>query len=207
MSDYVIGLTGGIGSGKSTVADAFVALGAPLVDTDAIAHELTGPGGLAIPAIEAAFGREVLGADGALNRPVMRRIVFADPLARQQLEAIIHPLIRNVAHQRAGQANFPFVLLAVPLLVESAAYTTLCDRILVVDCSEDTQIERVKQRNGLPEAEIRGILAAQASRAQRLAVADDVIDNNGGVHALNMPVKALFDKYLRLASEKIPAKS
>lgn len=197
---YVVGLTGGIGSGKSTVADLFVARGAALVDTDAIAHELTGPHGAAMAAIAEAFGSAVVDARGALDRAAMRRQVFADATARQRLEAILHPLIRAESDRRCQAARAPYVILAVPLLVESGSYRERVQRVLVVDCPEAVQVARVKARNGLGEAEVQAILAAQASRQQRLAVADDVVDNGGDAAALVPQVERLHHQYLAAAS-------
>lgn len=197
---YVVGLTGGIGSGKSTVADLFVARGAALVDTDAIAHELTGPHGAAMAAITEAFGPAVVDARGALDRAAMRRQVFADATARQRLEAILHPLIRAESDRRCQAARAPYVILAVPLLVESGSYRERVQRVLVVDCPEAVQVARVMARNGLGEAEVQAILAAQASRQQRLAVADDVVDNGGDATALVPQVERLHRQYLAAAS-------
>ena len=197
---YVVGLTGGIGSGKSAVADRFAGLGAALVDTDAIAHELTGPGGAAMPAIAAAFGDCVVQADGALNRTAMRALAFSDGSARARLEAILHPMIRAESDARVRRAEAPYVILAVPLLVESGSFRERCDRVLVVDCPEAMQVERVRARNGLSEQQVRAIMAAQASRAQRLAAADDVVDNSGSLEALNARVAELDGQYRALAS-------
>jgi len=205
MSDFVVGLTGGIGSGKSTVADLFVAQGAALVDTDAIAHELTAPGGIAMPALLTEFGPELATDTGALDRAAMRRLVFADATAKARLEGILHPLIRQVSGQRCQAATTPYVVLAVPLLVESGNYRQRCDRIVVVDCPESLQIERVMARNGLAAAEVEAIMAAQASRAQRLAVADDVVLNTAGRDSLSAQVALLHQKYLVLATEKLKA--
>lgn len=205
MSQFVVGLTGGIGSGKSTVADLFVAEGAALVDTDAIAHQLTGPGGGAMPALLAAFGPTVADSTGALDRAVMRRRVFADPAARARLEGILHPLIRQLSAERVRAASAPYVILAVPLLVESGSYRERCDRIVVVDCPENVQIERVMARSGLAESDVRAIMMAQASRAERLAVADDVVLNAGSREALLPQLNELHHKYLRLSSEKAKA--
>ncbi len=201
MSAYVVGLTGGIGSGKSRVADLFAARGAALVDTDAIAHELTDPGGAAMPALRAAFGARVAAAGGALDRAAMRQLVFADPAQRARLEGILHPLIRAEAARRCQAAEAPYVILAVPLLVESGTYRDRCQRILVVDCPEELQIARVIARNGLAAEAVRAIMAAQATRAERLAAADDVVVNDGGFAALETQVDALHRKYLRLLAE------
>ncbi|PKO87847.1 MAG: dephospho-CoA kinase [Betaproteobacteria bacterium HGW-Betaproteobacteria-12] len=201
MSDYVVGLTGGIGSGKSRVAELFVERGAALVDTDAIAHELTGPGGGAMPALQAEFGATVVDAQGGLDRAAMRQLVFADPARRRRLEAILHPLIRQLAGERCRAAAAPYVILAVPLLVESGSYRQRCQRILVVDCPEELQIARVLARNGLTADQVRAIMAAQASREQRLAAADDVIVNDADFASLAERVEELHQKYLRLLAE------
>ena len=205
MSNYIVGLTGGIGSGKTTVANAFVAHGAALVDTDAIAHELTGPGGAAMPGLIAVFGSGIAAPDGALHRAAMRERVFADPACRQQLEGVLHPLIRQLAAERCRMAAAPYAILAVPLLVESGNWQARCDRVLVVDCPEAQQIERVVARNGMSPGQVRQIMAAQATRAQRLAVADDILTNSGDFSALAVPIAALHDKYLSLSAEKASA--
>jgi dephospho-CoA kinase len=165
---FVVGLTGGIGSGKSAVGDLFAARGIAVIDTDAIAHQLTAPGGAAMPAIRAEFGDAAATAEGALDRAAMRNIVFADPSARKRLEAILHPLIRIESERRLASADSPYAILMVPLLVESGDYRKRVDRVAVVDCREETQIARVMRRNGLARPEVERILAAQASRAQRL---------------------------------------
>jgi dephospho-CoA kinase len=181
---YVVGLTGGIGSGKSAVGDLFAARGIAVIDTDAIAHELTAAGGGAMPAIRAGFGDGVATADGALDRAAMRAIVFADPAARKRLEAILHPLIRAESERRITAASSPYVILMVPLLVESGSYRERVQRVAVVDCREETQIARVMIRNGLAREDVERIIAAQATRAERLAAADDVIDNDGDIAVL-----------------------
>lgn len=205
MSAYVVGLTGGIGSGKSTVADLFVAHGAALVDTDAIAHELTGPGGAAMPALIAEFGEQIALPDGRLDRAAVRQRVFADPAARARLEGILHPLIRRLSAERCLAATTPYVILAVPLLVESGGYRERCDRIAVVDCPESLQVERVMARNQLSADEVRAIMAAQASRQQRLSVADDIVSNDAGIEALSLQVETLHFCYLSLSAEKLKA--
>ena len=176
-----IGLTGGIGSGKSTVAAALVELGgALLVDTDAISRALTAPGGGAMAAIEARFGRSFVASDGALDRAAMRDLAFRDPAAKQALEAILHPMIgAETARQAALAVPGQRVVFDVPLLVESGRWRRLVDRVLVVDCDESTQIARVMARSGLSEGAVRAILAQQATRAQRRAAADAVIHNDG----------------------------
>lgn len=198
---FVVGLTGGIGSGKSAVAERFAALDVPVVDTDVIARELTAVGGAGIPPIRVVFGDGVIAADGALDRAAMRRLVFTDPSARAQLEAILHPLIRieSEIRCRRASADFPYVLLVVPLLVESGTYRERVDRVCVVDCPEEVQIARVMQRSGLTRDEATAILAAQASRSQRLAAADDVIDNSAGLADLATQVDRLHGKYREMA--------
>ena len=196
---FIVGLTGGIGSGKSTVADLFVARGAALVDTDAIAHAITSPRGIAIPALRERFGDGILRPDSALDRPAMRQRVFSDPSARRALEAILHPLIRAESDRLCHAAQAPYVILAVPLLIESGGYRDRCDRILVIDCDPAVQVARVMQRSGLGEDEVRAILAAQASREQRLVAADDVIDNGGAQEMLAPQVEALHRRYLEFS--------
>lgn len=250
-----IGLTGGIGSGKSLVADLFVQHGAALVDTDAIAHQLTGPGGAAIGAIRQVFGDGVIAPDGRMDRAAMRARVFADPAERKRLEGILHPLIQQEAQRRlaalagaslqtaspqttgrqtadtagagmilgtapAGKQSTtgleradihtttaeerpaplthrpPYVLVAVPLLVESGHWQQRVDRVLVVDCPENVQVARVMARSGLAAAQVRAIMASQASRERRLSVADDVIDNGGSIEATTAQVAALHRQYL-----------
>jgi dephospho-CoA kinase len=193
---FVVGLTGGIGSGKSAAAAEFERLGADVVDTDAIAHELTGRGGAALREIERVFGDALIGDTGALDRAKMRSLVFADPAAKKALEALLHPLIREESQRRIAAARGPYVVLVVPLLVESTEYRRRVDRVLVVDAPEELQVERVRARSGLAEAEVRAIIAAQATRADRLAAADDVIENRGTIDALRQQVAAFHRKYL-----------
>lgn len=196
---FSVGLTGGIGSGKTTVADLFAALGASVIDTDDIAHSLTRAGGLAIPAIRAEFGDEAIGPDGAMNRAAIRALVFADPLAKQRLEAILHPLIRQACERAAAEAAGPYVIFVVPLLVESGRWQQRVSRVLVVDCPEELQIERVMARNNMTREQVLAIMATQATRAQRLAAADDVIVNDGASGALAHEVERLHAVYLQLA--------
>jgi len=191
-------LTGGIGSGKSAAADEFAALGATLVDTDAIAHELTGKGGAAVAGIERIFGKDFI-AEGSLNRKHMRDRVFADPAAKRSLERLLHPMIRDESARRIAAATGPYVVHVVPLLIESPDYRGRVDRVLVVDCPEEAQVERVRARSGLSEDEVRRIMRSQVSRAERLAAADDVIDNGGSRDALRRQVAALHQKYLQFA--------
>lgn len=198
---FVVGLTGGIGSGKSTVADLFAALGAGVVDTDAIAHELTEAQGAAMPEIAAAFGQAVLRADGAFDRAAMRRLVFSDASAKSRLEAILHPMIRRESELRCRAAQgVPYVILVVPLLVESGAYRNLLDRILVIDCDEALQISRVVARSGLSVAEVQAIMATQTARADRLAAADDLVLNNADQESLRVKVEVLHQRYIHLAN-------
>ncbi len=199
LSRLIIGLTGGIGSGKSTVADRFAALGATLVDTDLIAHALTGPAGAAMPAISAAFGPAVVAADDRLDRAAMRVRAFSDPEARKRLEAILHPMIREQSRYEINAATGCYVVLVVPLLVESGAWRERAHRLLVVDCPVEIQIERVMRRSHLDREQVLAILAAQATREARLAVADDRIDNSGEPAALRPQVDALHAIYQSLA--------
>lgn len=198
---FIVGLTGGIGSGKSTAAKLFGVLGAAVVDTDAISHALTGPGGSAIPAIREAFGVELLRSDGALDRDRMREAVFSNPAARKRLEGILHPLIRQEAEQQAGSALAPYVVLVVPLLLETGSYRALVQRVLVVDCDPQVQTARVMARSGLARDAVIAIMRAQVGREQRLACADDVIDNSTDVSSLRLQVGKLHALYSRLASE------
>ena len=189
----LIGLTGGIGSGKSTVAQCLVACGAHLVDTDAIARTLTQPGGLAIPALSAAFGSAALAPDGSLDRLHMRQRVFADAAVRGQLEAILHPLIGQQARRLAAQAGGRPVVYDVPLLAESPHWRQCVARVLVVDSSETTQADRVSRRPGWTEAAARAVMAHQAPRAARRAVADAIIHNDGiTLEELDHQVRALW---------------
>ena len=198
---YIIGLTGGIGSGKSTVADLLAANGAALVDTDVIAHQLTAAHGAAMTAIAEAFGADVVATDGSLDRAAMRRLAFSDPAAKTRLEEILHPLIRQRSDEACQQAvAAPYIVLVVPLLVESANYRRRIDRLLVVDCDEATQIARVMQRSGLSAEQVRAIIATQATRAARLAVADDVLRNDGDLAELLPQIERLHQQFLRLAA-------
>jgi len=201
VKPYTVGLTGGIGSGKSVVAGLFSKRGVAVIDTDEIAHELTRPGGEAIEAIRAAFGAGLIGADGALDRDGMRRLAFSDPAARKKLEGILHPLIRKESVRRCERAKSPYAILVVPLLVEGGVDRSRYARVLVVDCTEVQQVERAMRRSGLSEKEVRAILAAQATREQRIARADDVIDNSGTPEALERQVSHLNEKYLTLAAQ------
>lgn len=196
---FCVGLTGGIGSGKSTAAKLFGDSGASVVDTDVIAHELTQAGGPAIGALCEAFGGQYIAADGSLDRARMRELVFGNPTAKSKLEAILHPLIRERARAAVAAAKQPYVILVVPLLLETGAYRDLIRRVLVVDCSEARQIERATRRSRLSDAEVRAIMATQLSREARRARADDVLDNDGSMEALRDQVEALHAGYLALA--------
>jgi dephospho-CoA kinase len=197
---FRVGLTGGIGSGKSTVANLFVALGASLVDTDVIAHAMTAPGGAAMPAIRASFGDGFVAADGSMDRVRMRAHVFAEPAAKKTLESILHPLIRSETARQVASAQGAYCLLAIPLLVEGGDWKSRVERVLVIDCEEDTQVKRVMARSQLAEAEVRRIMAAQASRAARLAAADDVLVNEGPLDKLHSRVAQLHQAYVDLAA-------
>ena len=195
----VVGLTGGIGSGKSAAADEFAKLGATIVDTDAIAHQLTGPDGLALAEIRKIFGEKAIGPDGAMDRKKMRDHVFARPEEKKKLEALLHPLIREESRRRIATASGPYVVHVVPLLIESPDYRSRVDRVVVVDAPEEIRVARVQARSGLSPDEVRAIIRAQAPGAERLAAADDVIDNGGDRDALRNRVAALHQKYLQFA--------
>jgi len=196
---FVVGLTGGIGSGKSAAADEFARLGATVVDTDAIAHELTRPGGAAVEEVRRQFGAQYVDAAGAMDRAKMRALAFGDPQAKSRLERLLHPLIRAESERRIAAARAPYVVHVVPLLVESPGYRERVSRVLVVDCPPDLQRRRVRQRSGLGDNEIRRILEAQVPREKRLAAADDVIDNSGTLDALHKQVASLHARYLTMA--------
>jgi dephospho-CoA kinase len=198
---YFIGLTGGIGSGKSTAAALFRECGASVIDSDEISHQLTQAGGNAIAAIRTAFGDDYIDADGALDRSKMRQRVFSDPAAKQRLEAILHPMIRAQMLARAETAgSSPYILLVVPLLFEAGNYRELVQRTLAVDCAEETQLARAMQRSGLKEAEVRAIMAQQIGRAERLKLADDIIHNDGEMNDLQLQVAQLHRHYLALSA-------
>jgi dephospho-CoA kinase len=188
-----IGLTGGIGSGKSTVAAFWAARGATLVDTDAIARSLTEAGGAAMTAVRREFGEQLVDADGALDRQRMRQLAFADPSAKRRLEAILHPLIGAEAMAQGARSASPVIVFDVPLMAESSHWRSRCDRILVVDCSEQTQVERVMRRAGWQEEQVRRVIAQQAPRAVRRAIADAIIHNDGqSLAALQAAVHSLW---------------
>ena len=195
----LIGLTGGIGSGKTAVSDRFAALGVPIIDTDQLSRELVAPGEPALGEIRADFGPEILTDTGELDRPALRRRVFADPAARRRLEAILHPRIRKAMLARARNLNAPYVILVIPLLLETGQQD-LVDRILVVDTSPEAQRARVRQRDGLEDDQIDQMLAAQIDRNTRLAAADDLIRNDADLHTLDHAVARLHAKYLALSA-------
>lgn len=195
-SRFSVGLTGGIGCGKTTVANMFAELGATLVDTDEIAHGLTAPHGAAMPAIIEQFGPEFAQPDGALDRARMRQLVFSDPAARHRLEAILHPRIRDAALAAAASATGAYVIFVVPLLIESGTWRERVTRVLAIDCPEEIQVARVMARNNLSEQQVRAIMATQVSRAERLAAADDVISNDGGIEQLRPQIARLHATYL-----------
>jgi dephospho-CoA kinase len=195
----VVGLTGGIGSGKSIVAEAFAERGVDVTDTDRLAHALTAPGQPGHAAVLAAFGPSFRRADDTIDRTRLRQLVFTDGVARTRLEAILHPLIREAAEREIAGWRSPYGILVVPLLLERGGATRV-DRVLVVDCPEDRQVRRVMTRSALSEAEVRAIMAAQLPRADRLARADDVLDNGGAVSAIAPQVGALDKRYRALAA-------
>lgn len=193
---FSVGLTGGIGCGKSTVADMFAALGASVIDTDQIAHALTAPHGAAMPALLAEFGEDFATPEGALDRARMRALVFSDATARARLEAILHPRIRDATAAAASIASGDYVIYVVPLLIESGTWRERVTRVLAIDCPEELQVARVMARSGITEAQVRAIMAAQVTRAQRRAAADDIIVNDDGLDALRPQVEILHAMYL-----------
>ena len=199
MNKFIVGVTGGIGSGKSTVAALFAALGAGVVDTDAISRQLTAPGGAAIPAIREKFGDDFINEDGSLSRTVMRERVFNHPPARKQLEAIMHGRIQDAVMAALEAATEPYVLLVVPLLIEVGSYRPILSRVLVVDCEEENQINRASIRAGMTPTAVRAIMAAQTDRKTRLRVADDVIENNADLASLETVVRQLDRQYRTMA--------
>jgi dephospho-CoA kinase len=200
--NYLVGLTGGIGSGKSTVADLFAAQGVRVVDTDLISRQLTQADGAALPAIRAAFGAEVIDADGTLNRNKMRELVFGNPAEKKRLESILHPLIYEQTRQLANSGtDAPYTLVVVPLLFESGRYTDWLHRIITVDCPEETQLFRTMQRSHMDEAAVRAIMAQQISRTERLALADDIITNNGPLDDLKAQIIGMHRRLSALAAE------
>ncbi len=196
-----VGLTGGIASGKSLVAGLFADLGAALVDTDVVAREVVTPGEPGLDAVRKLFGPGVIAPSGELDRRSLRSIVFADAAKRRHLEDVLHPLIRERARRQIDQAQGPYTIVVVPLLVETF-FAQIVDRVLVVDCPVELQLERLLQRDGITRAEADAMIAAQADRASRLNEADDVIDNSGSIDATRKQVEALHARYLALAAEQ-----
>ena len=197
---FSVGLTGGVGSGKSTIAAMLSAHWAGIVDADAISHELTRAGGAAVEPLRASFGAQAIAPDGSLDRATMRSVAFSDPAARTRLEAVLHPMIRNAMRERAavlGAGGCPYVIFVVPLLVETGSWRVSVDRVLLIDCSEATQIDRVCARPGMNESAVRQIMQAQAGRQQRLAVADDVLMNEAPLAEIEGKVARLHQQYLR----------
>jgi len=197
---FVVGVTGGIGSGKTTICREFAALGAPVIDTDQVARDVVAPGSPGLAAVVAAFGPEVLTADGQLDRRRVRQLVFATPALREQLEAILHPLIRQETDARVQAAGFPYCLVCIPLLVERGGGNRV-NRVLVIDCPTEVQIARVMARDELTAPEVAAIMQTQASREDRLAAAHDVLENTGDVSLLRPQISALHARYLQLAKE------
>jgi len=196
-----VGLTGGIASGKSTVADMFAELGVPVIDTDIIAREVVRPGQPALAQIREAFGPGVIAGDGTLDRPAMRSIVFGDDAARRRLEAILHPRIGRATREQADAAGGAYQVIVVPLLVESSL-REFVDRVLVVDCDETTQVARLLARDAESEDQARRMLAAQSTRAERLAIADDVVTNGGTLDDTREQVLVLHQRYLHEAAAR-----
>lgn len=201
---YVVAITGGIGSGKTTVANQFAALGIEVVDADLIARDVVAPGTPALAAIVNHFGAEMLTEQGLLDRRALRERIFSDPAAKSWLNALLHPIIRSEMLRQCAAVSSPYCLLVVPLLVENRL-TELADRVLVIDVDEATQIERTCRRDGVSRAQVQAILASQASRTERLAMADDVLDNQSGTtETIRARILALHETYLAFASQQAP---
>lgn len=201
MRPFIVGLTGGIGSGKSTVARAFAEKGIEQVDADVVARQVVEPGSEALQHIVAHFGAAILLADGSLDRAALRQRIFSQPAEKDWLNALLHPIIRQQMQTELATANSAYVLFIAPLLLENQLQSYI-DRLLVVDVSEQTQLARTLLRDGGSEQEVAAIMAAQVSRQQRLAAADDVIDNDGGPEQLAAQVDALHQLYLKLAAQR-----
>lgn len=197
----VVGLTGGIGSGKSTAADRLAALGAAVVDTDEVARHLTGPEGAAMAALQAEFGAKYVTREGALDRDAMRALAFEDPAARGRLEAILHPAIRAECDARLARARGPYSVIVVPLLYETRGYLDRVSRVLLVDCPEALQLSRTMARSQLAEGEVRAIMKAQWPRWRRLQMADDVIWNGGDAALLDAQCERMHRRYVELAAK------
>jgi len=202
----LIGLTGGIGSGKTVVSDLLGSYGAGIIDTDKISHQITAPGGKAIPLITKAFGADFIDTQGALDRPKMRAVVFEDPSARQVLEQITHPLIQEEAAKQAHEmanSGAPYLVFVVPLLIESGFWIKLIDYLVVVDCLEEMQIQRVMHRNNMTHSDVENILEAQTSRNTRIAAANAVIENQGSLDELKPAVLKLHQQLLKILEEPL----
>jgi dephospho-CoA kinase len=198
---YIVGLTGGIGTGKSTVSDMLSGMGADVVDTDEVSRALTAAGGAAMPEIEERFGREYVTSDGALDRGKMRQLVFSDERHRRELEGILHPLVRRDSQHLIAKTTGPYVVVVVPLLLETRTYRGLAHRVLVVDCDPEVQVARVMKRSNLSREDVLAIMAAQLSRAERLRNADDVVNNDNGIDELESQVRPLHERYLKYAAQ------
>lgn len=197
----VIGLTGGIGSGKSTVGHYFQDLGVPVIDADVVARELVEPGRPALAQLAELFGEDILNADGTLNRPRLRALAFSDEAAKERLEKLLHPLIRAEMLRQSARLEAPYCVFVIPLLLEKG-WQSMVDRVLVVDASEDEQVRRAMARDGVDEESIRAIMANQVDRKTRLAAADEVIHNEGQLDALRQQVERLHRHYLRLSADR-----
>ncbi|HEY2675636.1 MAG TPA: dephospho-CoA kinase [Steroidobacteraceae bacterium] len=198
-----IGLTGGIASGKSTVSQRFIELGIPVIDADLAARRVVEPGSPGLRQVVARFGTGILNGEGELDRPALRNVIFSDPEARKALDDILHPLIRAQMEQEAADATGPYLILSIPLLVEGGRAHSQVDRILVVDVDEARQLERVQRRDGSSLEQARAMLASQATRAARLAEADDVLPNSGTVADLRQSVDFLHQRYLQMAQARL----
>jgi dephospho-CoA kinase len=197
---FTLGITGGIGSGKTSVSNFFAEFGASIIDTDVIAHELCKPNGMAMPLIKSNFGEDFIQADGAMNRSKMRELIFKDAQVKQQLESILHPLIRQQTELMATQSTGLYAILVIPLLIESKKWVNRLDRILVIDCKEETQIQRVMQRNGFNREQVLQIMAAQVNRHERLQYADDLINTENDFATIRQQVEVLHKKYVDLCT-------
>lgn len=198
----IIGLTGGIACGKTVATDIFRKLGVPVIDADEVSRELTGPGGKALPQVALAFGADMIDAQG-MKRDLMRDIIFSDPKAKQQLEEILHPMIKREMFERLKAVKAPYVILSVPLLLESGRWADAVKRVLVVDVSEDEQINRLVYDRHMSEEQARAIIETQISREKRVAAADDLIDNSGTLEELEEKVRGLHTFYLKMAEGEL----
>lgn len=198
----IIGLTGGIACGKTAATDIFRKLGVPVIDADEVSRELTGPGGKALPQVALAFGADMIDAQG-MKRDLMRDIIFSDPKAKQQLEEILHPMIKREMFERLKAVKAPYVILSVPLLLESGRWADAVKRVLVVDVSEDEQINRLVYDRHMSEEQARAIIETQISREKRVAAADDLIDNSGMLEELEEKVRGLHTFYLKMAEGEL----